>query len=120
MKMYNTTKQLIAHVINFLFSCLVVTSNMSCQSNPENPDVVIVGATPSGITAAISAARMGSELVVLEQSDHIGGVISYFDDISVDDPDFEAFQFVGALGGVSGYVASAIFKCKIGLSFKLI
>ncbi|MCK9411240.1 MAG: FAD-dependent oxidoreductase [Prolixibacteraceae bacterium] len=60
----------------FLFSCLVVTSHMSCQSNPENPDVVIVGATPSGIMAAISAARMGSDVLLLEATDHIGGIVT--------------------------------------------
>ena len=49
---------------------------MSCRSKAENPDIVIVGATPSGIMAAISAARMGSDVLILEPTNHIGGIIS--------------------------------------------
>jgi hypothetical protein len=37
-------------------------------------EVVIVGATPSGITAAIAAARKGCSVVLLERTSHIGGL----------------------------------------------
>ena len=37
-------------------------------------DVVIVGGTPAGITAAISAAREGCNCVILEREAHIGGL----------------------------------------------
>ena len=37
-------------------------------------DVVIVGGTPAGITAAIAASREGRSCVVLERSSHIGGL----------------------------------------------
>ena len=37
-------------------------------------DVVVVGGTPAGITAAIAAAREGASVVLLERSDHIGGL----------------------------------------------
>ncbi len=37
-------------------------------------DIVIYGGTPSGIAAAISAARMGREVVLVEYNDHIGGM----------------------------------------------
>ena len=39
-------------------------------------DVVIVGGTPGGIMAAISAAREGKDCLVLERSGHIGGLPS--------------------------------------------
>ena len=37
-------------------------------------DVVVVGATPGGIMASISAGRMGCSVVLLERSGHIGGL----------------------------------------------
>lgn len=37
-------------------------------------DVVIVGGTPAGITAAIAAAREGKNCLILERTRHIGGL----------------------------------------------
>jgi hypothetical protein len=37
-------------------------------------DIVIYGGTPGGITAAISAARLGREVTLVEYHDHIGGM----------------------------------------------
>jgi len=37
-------------------------------------DVVILGATPGGLFAGIAAARLGCQVVVLERTDHIGGL----------------------------------------------
>jgi hypothetical protein len=37
-------------------------------------DVVIYGGTPGGIAAAISAARLGREVTLVEYHDHIGGM----------------------------------------------
>ncbi|MEI9895333.1 MAG: FAD-dependent oxidoreductase [Chthoniobacter sp.] len=37
-------------------------------------DVIVYGATPSGCCAAIAAAREGESVILLEPTDHIGGV----------------------------------------------
>ncbi|TYS63314.1 FAD-dependent oxidoreductase [Bacillus infantis] len=37
-------------------------------------DVIVYGATPSGITAAIQAAKMGASVVIAEFGRHIGGI----------------------------------------------
>ncbi len=37
-------------------------------------DIVIVGATPGGVCAAIAAARLGSRVLLLERTAHIGGL----------------------------------------------
>ena len=37
-------------------------------------DIVVYGGTPAGITAAISAAREGASVVLLEQTRHVGGL----------------------------------------------
>ena len=38
------------------------------------PDVVVVGATPGGIAAAISAARLGHPVALVDQQSHVGGM----------------------------------------------
>jgi hypothetical protein len=46
------------------------------SSNPVNTDadVVVVGATPAGIAAALAAARHGKSVILLERSAHPGGL----------------------------------------------
>ena len=39
-------------------------------------DVVVVAATPAGVAAAVAAARSGLDVVVLEESNHVGGIIA--------------------------------------------
>ena len=40
----------------------------------ERFDLVVVGANPGGIMAAVEAARMGKRSVILERNAHIGGL----------------------------------------------
>jgi len=42
----------------------------------EKADVVVVAATPGGIAAAVAAARSGASVVVLEEMNHVGGIIA--------------------------------------------
>lgn len=44
------------------------------NSNTNFYDVVVVGGTPAGIMAAIAAEREGKTVLLLERSDHIGGL----------------------------------------------
>lgn len=44
--------------------------------NTKRTDVLVVGATPCGIAAAIAAARAGSDVILTDMSDHIGGMIT--------------------------------------------
>ncbi|GBC99532.1 Putative thiazole biosynthetic enzyme [bacterium HR17] len=39
-------------------------------------DIVVVGATPAGIAAAISAARLGHKTALVERTNHIGGMMT--------------------------------------------
>jgi hypothetical protein len=45
-----------------------------CGQSLHAQDIVIYGGTPGGIAAAVSAARMGREVVLVEYHDHIGGM----------------------------------------------
>lgn len=42
----------------------------------QQAEVIIYGATPGGIAAAVSAARMGHSVLLCEYEDHIGGIVS--------------------------------------------
>jgi len=46
------------------------------QTTDTTYDVVIVGATPAGIAAAIAAGRLGQDVLLVEQAPVLGGVLS--------------------------------------------
>jgi hypothetical protein len=52
-----------------LFALLAIFCSQSLAQ-----DIVIYGGTPGGISAAISAARMGREVTLVEYYDHMGGM----------------------------------------------
>lgn len=49
------------------------TANTVAQQ-VQSADVVVVGATPGGICAAIGAARLGKSVIILDRNAHIGGL----------------------------------------------
>jgi NADPH-dependent 2,4-dienoyl-CoA reductase/sulfur reductase-like enzyme len=48
-------------------------SNSIAQTARRNYDIVIAGAGTGGTAAALSAARMGADVALLEETDWIGG-----------------------------------------------
>ncbi|TDU67241.1 FAD dependent oxidoreductase [Prosthecobacter fusiformis] len=55
--------------LTLLLSSLTLLAQAATES-----DVLVYGATPGGFCAAIAAAREGASVVLLEPTDHIGGV----------------------------------------------
>ncbi|HYE18403.1 MAG TPA: FAD-dependent oxidoreductase [Tepidisphaeraceae bacterium] len=56
---------------------LVLPSGAGAQpAATQSYDVVIVGGTPGGIMTAIGAARLGKTAVILERTEHVGGLPS--------------------------------------------
>lgn len=51
-----------------------VLAALLCSLPLPAQDIVIYGGTPGGIAAAVSAARMGREVTLVEYHDHIGGM----------------------------------------------
>ena len=54
--------------------CLLSVASAGCIGKIKECDVCVYGGTPGGITAAISAAREGASVVLLEQTRHVGGL----------------------------------------------
>jgi len=52
---------------------LYITVVISAHAATE-ADVIVYGATPGGFCAAIAAAREGSSVILLEPTQHVGGV----------------------------------------------
>lgn len=62
-------------VVSMLLLCLFVTLSGFQQPNPRY-DICVYGETPSGIMAAIQAARMGKKVVLISTIHHLGGVMT--------------------------------------------
>src|SRR5690554_2959721 len=58
----------------FILSCVI--SGIKTNAQELSTEIVVVGATPAGIMAAVAAARLGSEVTILEPTDHVGGIMS--------------------------------------------
>jgi hypothetical protein len=64
-------------VIFCFFSAFVLFTGMDCKawkkiSNNQSFDVVVLGATPGGIAAAIQAARMGMKVALIDRNKYPG------------------------------------------------
>lgn len=57
-------------------SLLAMSLAAFAGARADTADVVVYGGTPAGITAAITAAREGASVVLLEPGRHLGGVVS--------------------------------------------
>jgi ribulose 1,5-bisphosphate synthetase/thiazole synthase len=64
------------NIIFLYLSFLLVSTSAVSQSRNFQTDIVVVGATPAGIMSAVAAARMGSKVVILEPTDHVGGIMT--------------------------------------------
>jgi len=47
-----------------------------CAARRQQTEVVVYGATPGGIAAAVAAARQGHSVILCDHQDHIGGIVS--------------------------------------------
>ncbi len=57
----------------FVLTSLLLTFSSQAQT-PTKADVIVYGSTPGGYCAAIAAAREGASVILLEPTDHVGGV----------------------------------------------
>ena len=72
--------------INVKFLTAAILACLYCLASPQVGqanakedtvyDVVVVGGTPAGIAAAIAAGRMGKQVIIIEQSPVLGGMLA--------------------------------------------
>jgi len=53
---------------------ILLVALSSLANAAQEADVIVYGATPGGFCAAIAAAREGASVILLEPTDHVGGV----------------------------------------------
>ncbi len=58
----------------FLILAVLALPLNAADTPPASADVIVYGATPGGFCAAIAAAREGASVILLEPTDHVGGV----------------------------------------------
>src|SRR5690606_11785017 len=61
-------------VMRFILPALVFVAALASPAAAVAYDVVVYGGTSGGITAAIQAARMGKTAVLIEPTEHLGGL----------------------------------------------
>ncbi|QDU80975.1 putative FAD-binding dehydrogenase [Polystyrenella longa] len=64
---------LIATTLLLTLHLTLETGNVVAEE-PDHADIVVYGATPGGFCAAIAAAREGASVILLEPTDHVGGL----------------------------------------------
>ena len=58
-----------------LFAAFMLCSAISC-AEVESVDVLVVGGGASGVTAAVQSARMGVDVMLLEEGPWLGGMLT--------------------------------------------
>ena len=65
------------HKLNFVLLFFYLCSlNSLAQFRDKVYDVVVYGGTPAGVTASISSYRGGASVILLEQKQHLGGMVT--------------------------------------------
>ena len=59
-----------------LITTLILATSFAAQAEQHSADVVVYGGTSAGVIAAVQAQRMGKTAIVIEPSQHLGGLTS--------------------------------------------
>jgi len=51
----------------------ILTFAAVCRASPTSADIVVYSGTPGGIAAAVTAAREGAKVILIEPTRHVGG-----------------------------------------------
>ncbi len=73
-----TQRQQVARVgLGILVHILCCLGSHRCQTQAaEQADVIVVAATPAGVSAAVAAAKSGAQVILIEESAHVGGIVA--------------------------------------------
>ena len=73
------------------FILLLVFSQVNAKLQSPRYDVIVYGATPAGIAAAVNAAREGVDVALIEETDYVGGLTAS----GLSNTDFHSFESLG-------------------------
>ncbi|EMI46134.1 FAD-dependent oxidoreductase [Rhodopirellula sp. SWK7] len=62
------------HLIAVVSAAFLAVPSHAHANEPRKADVIVYGSTPGGFCAAIAAAREGASVILLEPTNHIGGL----------------------------------------------
>jgi flavin-dependent dehydrogenase len=60
----------------FLIALAGAMSGVSAAAQTERADVVVVAAMPAGVAVAVAAARSGASVILVEEGQHVGEIVS--------------------------------------------
>ena len=63
-----------AFLITAITGLLLVNATPPIAAGPNETDIIVYSATPCGIASAITAAREGATVVMIEPTTHVGGL----------------------------------------------
>jgi len=71
-------KNILLTVLRVVTALTITVTSIQAASNiiAEKYDIVIYGGSPSGLSAAVQATRLGSRVIVIEPYRHIGGMMA--------------------------------------------
>jgi hypothetical protein len=75
----------------FVLFSLILSGHGVSAAPSESFDVVVYGATPAGVAAAVNAAREGASTILVQEDGHIGGLASG----GLSNTDFRSFESLG-------------------------
>ena len=90
MKIFNVKIKAFCIFISIL---LFINAYAEIPQQKVNYDVIIVGATFSGIAAAINAAKFGHRVALVEEYSHIGGLMTG----GLSFTDFRSYEVLGGI-----------------------
>jgi hypothetical protein len=83
----------VCHLIIHRTLAVVVFVSILVKVRAEEFDVLVYGATPAGIAAALSAGRAGDRVLLVDPVDHIGGMVTN----GLSHTDFRTFEGLSGL-----------------------
>ncbi len=77
---------------SFLLIFIIILISFKAYSKDEFCDVLVVGASQSGVMAAIQAARMGSKVILVSEDEYLGGSMIAGGVSAIDGNELSAFH----------------------------